>query len=137
MFENINEVAILVSAIFAVALGNIWYSPMLFGNTWAKITGGQPTGNQEDSKELFYTAVKGILVYIVVFFILSKFISTGNENGTISQFGFLCTLIIFLWAHILTPVIWEKKPFSYFLLHAGYFAIALLGGFGIISYWPW
>jgi hypothetical protein len=35
-FNNINWFSVLIASISAFALGSLWYTPVLFGNAWAK-----------------------------------------------------------------------------------------------------
>src|SRR5436190_13178738 len=39
MLSNINFLAATAAALSAFLLGGIWYSPLLFGNTWVKESG--------------------------------------------------------------------------------------------------
>jgi hypothetical protein len=138
MFENVNEVAVIVSAILAVAVGNVWYSPMLFGTHWIKSLGGNGSFvGDNDTKQLSLAVLKGVGTNIIIFFVLAKLIALHKDLEMESLYGFVGLLLVFLWAHLLTPVIWEKKQLPYFFVHAGYFTIVLLIGLGIITKWPW
>lgn len=135
MFENINEIAVIVSAILAVAIGSIWYSSLLFGKMWTRSIG--TLTNSESEKGLLIATTKSFFVYVVTFFILGKFIIITRNIEEISLFGLILMLLVFVWAHLLTPVIWEKKPISYFLVHAGYITTVILVSLAVLSYWPW
>ncbi|NEW07929.1 DUF1761 domain-containing protein [Paenibacillus sp. SYP-B3998] len=36
-FSEVNYLAVLIATIITMFLGFLWYSPLLFGNTWAKL----------------------------------------------------------------------------------------------------
>ena len=35
----VNYLAVLVAAIVSMVIGGLWYSPLLFGNVWMKLSG--------------------------------------------------------------------------------------------------
>jgi hypothetical protein len=136
MFEGINEIAILVSAILAVAVGNIWYSPLVFGNVWMRAVGIRPGEDVFPKDKVVGAVLKGVCVQ-VVFFLTLAFLMQGINASvyTLSEVAGILTLIIALQA--LSTVIWEQKPFMYFLVNAGYVGVIILGGLAVITYWPW
>lgn len=136
MFENVNEVAVIVSAVLAIAVGNVWYSSMLFGKQWVRSLGGGQMVGDNDS-HLTTAVLKALLVYIVVFFVLAKYIAFSYEVESFTIPHLFLPLFVLVWAHMLIPVIWEKKPMAYFWVHAGYFTLVLLIGLGVLMYWPW
>ena len=137
MFENINEVSVIVSAVLAVAVGNIWYSSMLFGKHWRASLGSSLQPMDDNDTDITKAVTKALLTHTVVFFVLAHLIVLSREASSVSLFGFISLLLIFLWGHLLTPVIWEKRPFSYVLIHAGYFTLVIFIGVGVITKWPW
>jgi hypothetical protein len=36
---EINYLAVLVAALVSMVIGGLWYSPLLFGNIWMKLSG--------------------------------------------------------------------------------------------------
>ena len=41
-FHGINIWAVLVSIVAMMVIGALWYSPVLFGNTWLRLIGKKP-----------------------------------------------------------------------------------------------
>ena len=135
MFEQVNELAVLVSAILAVAVGSIWYSPLLFGPLWMK-TIGQEIEAELSKREMILASIKSIIAQAIFFFVVTQFIQISTTASiSLATVGGL--LLAFLSVSTLSLAIWEKRPISYVFVHAGYNAIVIFGGIGIIAYWPW
>lgn len=136
MFENINEVSVLVAAIVAAAVGSIWYSPLLFGSVWMKSIGLTLEEGELPKKEMMTAAVKGVCVQIIFFFIVAEYIAVSEVyNFSLMKMGL--SLIILASVYLLQSVIWERRTMAYFLIQIGYVTLSLLGGIAIIAYWPW
>jgi len=136
MFESINEVAVLVSTILAIAVGSIWYSPLLFGKPWMRAVGI----TEEDVEISKYKMPKLIAIStitsLVALLVVSQFINISDES-TKSIMYIAMLLITLFGAFTVSSVIWEKKPISYWLINLGYMAVVVFGGVAVIGYWPW
>jgi VIT1/CCC1 family predicted Fe2+/Mn2+ transporter len=136
MFENVNELAVLVSAMLSVAIGSIWYSPLLFGKSWMRLAGLTVEDEDIPVKEASILAGKGVVIQSVFFYIIAQFISL-SKAGTLPLATLGVFILILLLSYMMSVVVWERKLFSYFLIHAGYGALAVATGIGIIAFWPW
>ncbi|MCF7816222.1 MAG: DUF1761 domain-containing protein [Candidatus Pacebacteria bacterium] len=136
MFEQVNEVAVLVTAILSSAIGSIWYSPLVFGSAWmrsADLTMGLDGISQ---KGLIRSVGKTIVVQSIFFFVIALFFSEQQNAGmSLLAVGFFLTLL--LSSVVAGSVIWEKHSMTYFFIHIGYIAISVFGGITILSFWPW
>ncbi|MFZ2253046.1 MAG: DUF1761 domain-containing protein [Minisyncoccia bacterium] len=136
MFENINELSVLVAAVVAAAVGSIWYSPLLFGTVWMKSIGFTMEEGEMPKREMMIASAKGVLAQIVFFFIIAGYISLC-EGKDISLVTLGVSLTVLSGVFMIQSVIWERRPLAYFLVQIGYVALALFGGIAIIAYWPW
>ena len=135
MFTDVTVLPILVSAILAVAVGSIWYSPLLFGSIWMKSV-GISMENGVGEREMIVRAIQGVLAQSIFFFVLSQFILNSQSGGmSLTKIGVLLTAFII--AGIINAIILEKKSVAYLLINAGYSAIIIFGGIGVIAFWPW
>lgn len=136
MFENINELSVLVSALVVAAIGSIWYSPLFFGIPWMKATGLSFENKEIPLKPMVAAIAKGVVAHTLFFFIIAQFVSISRD-AAISLLTIGILLSALFGAQLLGPVIWEKKPLSYFFIQAGYVTLSIFVGLGIIAYWPW
>lgn len=135
IFASINEIAVLVSAILAVAVEHIWYSSLLFGDVWRK-SAGLP---QEEEIESIWYILRDSCFRITAFFALYTCVALLLHDVSMSGKTTVTVMSIFLFAcmSFVTFVLREQRSTVYFFIHAGYLAISIFGGIGIIMFWPW
>lgn len=136
MVTGINEFSILVTALLSVAVGSIWYSPLLFGEAWMRAIGFSSGDVELPRPRVIRLVAAGILGNIVFFFVLARFINLAGQAG-VSLWSFGTLLIALISALLVCLVLWEKRPLSYFAIHIGYAALIIYGGITVIAYWPW
>ena len=132
MFTGIHELSVFVSAVLSVAIGSIWYSPLLFGKSWMRSAGLTLEDEELTSMEAFLLTVKGVLLQTVFFFAVAVLMTQAESLVTLGTL-----LSVLLVSFMVSAVVWERRPLSYLLIHAGYGILALAVGIGIIAYWPW
>lgn len=136
MFAQVNEVAVLVAAILAIAVGSIWYSPLLFGSMWMRATGLTPANLDMPQRQMVIALLSALFANLVFLLAVAKFIDIARAaERSIWEVGLLILVVIS--AAISSSVIWEKRPISYLIINSGYTAIVVFGGFAVISLWPW
>ena len=136
MFENIHEISVLVSAILAMAVGSIWYSPLLFGEHWMRAAGLTEADLESSKEKMPKLLLGGFIANLLLMFIIAQFIELAQAAG--KQLAAPASyLVLFLLAVMASAVIWEKKPLSYLLINVGYAVVVVFGGMTVIWFWPW
>jgi hypothetical protein len=135
MFENINEPAVVVASLLAVAIGSIWYSPLVFGAAWMRAN-GLHTEDDAKKRAAVIQVIEGICAQIVFFFVIAALVPLTTK-GFIAMSTLGTLLVLLIASHMLALAILEKKPLSYILINIGYTAISVFGGLAVITYWPW
>lgn len=137
---EINYWIILLVGFVSVALGAIWYSPKGFGKTWMAAVGitpeqaaeGMKKGMKGMSKELSINFLISLVgAYVMAHFVQIAQVVTfwqGVQLGFWIWFGFLVPSLI-------NPLLWEKKPWNYFVVNAGYYLVLLMLSGGIFAEW--
>jgi Protein of unknown function (DUF1761) len=134
--SNVNEIAILVSALLALAVGSIWYSPLVFGKLWQKAA-GLTDADLELSPSAFLRSLSvAFISNIVVLSVIAHLIRFADTYA-ISGMRLMIGAIILLGASVASMVVWEKRSLMYFIIHVGYAALVVILGFVILTYWPW
>ncbi|MSQ45648.1 MAG: DUF1761 domain-containing protein [Ignavibacteria bacterium] len=89
---QINFIAVLVSAFLNLAIGMIWYSPILFGKKWAEWTEFKIDPEKPINPMPLY--LQSFLATILTYFVLAHFVefthSVTFQNG--ANTGFWCWL---------------------------------------------
>jgi len=127
IFNGINLVAVLVAALAAFGLGSLWYSPLLFGKQWMKLSGvKQGIFNKEKQKGMALRFAVGFISWIVMSFVLAYAVQhqaiTGIKEAIILSLwiwvGFIATIT-------LGTILWDNKPVKLYLLNNAYNCLAV------------
>ncbi len=112
--EIINYWALIGATLFAFILGAIWYSPLMFGNSWMKIMGSDTYTKEELNKlqkEMGKFYVLQLFLTSLTMFILYQNIKYfGSEKGV--------WFALFMWLGYVMPtqiagVIWGSTNKKY------------------------
>ena len=138
-FMSVNLWSVLVAAIATMAIGFLWYSPILFARPWMVLMGYDP-----DDKAKLGEMQKGagklygisFVASLVAAFVLSKIIFGlainsalyGLKVGFAVWLGFVATVQ-------LTDSLFSKKPAKLFLINTGYQLVCYLAMGAMIGAW--
>lgn len=134
----VNWIAILAAAVVQMIIGYVWYSPMLFGNTWMKLSGIKPPAKLDDAakkammKSMFWMFVGTI----VTAFVLSGFIGYAGAKGILEGafIGFMAWLGFMLTSHA-GMVLFDRKPVQLYLLNVGHMLFGMVLAGAVLGYW--
>lgn len=134
----VNYLSVLVSAIASMAIGFVWYSPVLFGKSWMKLSKIDPKKMAAANKNMAGTYSLSFVAALVTAVILSVFLdyalaSTVMEAAIVGLFAWLG----FVATTLLTGVLFEGKPWNLFLINSGYQLASILAMSVILVMWPW
>ena len=126
----VNYIALLVATVVSYAMGMLWYSPILFGKTWMRLT------KVRSMKITLWIFIGGILsafvlCYVLAFVIQFSGVQTfidGALIGVLLWLGFVATLS-------LEKVLHEKTPWELYWINTIYHLIAMFVSGGILAIW--
>lgn len=136
MFEqNINYLAVLVAAIINMALGSVWYGPLL-GKQWMKLTGRTKESMEKEKGGMPKVMGGMVLLALVQALVLAAFVGyagavtvlTGAVVGFWAWLGF-----VFVTA--MQDVLFEKKNSNLAGINIAYNLIALLINGAVLAVW--
>ncbi len=132
----INYWAVIVAAVVMYALGALWYS-VLFGKAWARA--GKMTKEMMEAAQKKGMAWRYVLMLVGSFltaYILAHFIQyTGSMQFTDGMVGGFWIWLGFYVPVLSGQVLWEGKPFAYYLINVTYYLVGLLLMGGILAAW--
>jgi len=135
---SINYIAVLVAAVVNMIIGALWYSPVLFGNLWMRLSGmDKKSIGKSKQKGMGKLYAAAFISTFVMAFVLAHFIdytesstvSDGMQAGFWIWLGFIATVS-------LGGVLWEKKPIKVWVLNNAYNLFGLLVMGSILAVWP-
>ena len=127
---DINYLAVVAGIIINMALGALWYSPILFANPWMAAT-GITKEYIDEHKDLQYRGY-GVSIVASIVFVLglaalveatgAADLAEGLALGLIAGVGFIATTQAANYA-------FENRPLKHYLINIGYSIV----GFAIIG----
>ena len=136
----INPWAVLVAGIISMGIGMFWYSPLAFGKSWMTILGITPEQMAEAKKK----GCKGMAKSMIIGFVSALITSTGiavliSITGpfTLGQASLIALFVWFSFMAVLhvDTVIWEGRPWKFFLINAGYRLVNTLVITAMLYFW--
>ena len=125
----INIWAVLVAALAYMIIGMVWYSPLLFGNTWLKLMNKTPKEVKQMRKGAGKAFAFSILIALVLSYVLAQSflllqdIVLTFRDGIVVAFwlwlGFIATTQ-------LNSVLYEQKPFKMYLINVGCLLVSVV-----------
>src|SRR5438445_12383201 len=93
---NVNLLAVLVAAVLTIALGAVWYSPVLFAKQWMHAHGYTPEKVEEMKRRGVVRAYAvSFLCYLVMAYVVGLLVSYTQATGVVpgGGLGFLGRLV--------------------------------------------
>jgi len=134
--SEVNYLSILVAAIIANFLGFLWYSPILFGNPWMKLTGLTKEKMEKNKQNMPKMFAVGFLTSLIMSYVLANFLNLleagmlvdGLKVGLWAWLGFVATTMI-------SGVLYENKSWTLYAINSGYQLVSLLVMGGLLAVW--
>jgi polyferredoxin len=128
---ELNFVSILIAIIFNQGFGALWYSPVLFGNSWADLVGIKQ--DEIDKKSATRAFILALIFAVVVYFIISFVIMLASIDSWLwgALTGLLISLIVAL--QLATNYAYEDRSIKLYLINAFYPIICYTAGGAVIG----
>lgn len=128
-----NYWAIAVSSVVSFIFGWLWYSPILFGKVWQKLS----KKKMGAGKSFAFLMISNFIGVIITVQTIEYLVVSLGANTLIDalNIGFWPWLGFFAFATLLGDYLWEGKPFKVYLIAAGYWLINLEIISLILTFW--
>lgn len=135
---EVNLLAVFVAAVVNMIIGALWYSPLLFGKLWMRLSGintkkiNAMKKEGKVSKSYFWAFVATLVTsYVLAHFVRYVTATTFADGAQLA----LWTWLGFMAPLLLNDVLWGGKSFKLFLLNAAHHLVALVVAAGILAVW--
>jgi hypothetical protein len=90
--QNINVLAVVLAFVINMAVGSLWYSPIILGETWMKLKGLKQQDLQNAGNAMALSAVGGFIAMVVLAYV----VSWSQADNLIEGFliGFIMSLAV-------------------------------------------
>ncbi|OGY59311.1 MAG: hypothetical protein A3F24_00160 [Candidatus Colwellbacteria bacterium RIFCSPHIGHO2_12_FULL_44_17] len=148
MTVDINYLAVLALGVAAMVIGSLWYSPILFGKPWMKLTGltdekmADPpslklrTGEGEEKKGVAGAYIGMFIAALLTAYVMAHFVSLLGIVDFMGAFQ----LAVWSWlgftaATTAGDYLFLKKPFTLYLINVGYYLPISIVMATILTFW--
>ena len=138
-FLGVTLWAVLVSALATMVVGFVWYSPVLFANSWMKLMGYDPNDKAkiaEMQKSAGPSYAMSLIASILAAFVLGKLIAVAGFVTAID--GLKIGLVV--WLGFVTTVQFTNALFSHqrnklYMINTGYQLVCYVVMGAILGAW--
>src|SRR5271154_2671883 len=125
--NQVTFLPILFAGIANVIIGMIWYNPRVFGGIWMRMTSITPEQAERGKRRMPLYAFIGLLASMLIAYVMNYFgIAWGVYDwATALQLAFWCW-IGFVAPVLLSTVLWERKPFRFYLINVSYWLVSFM-----------
>ena len=129
--QDINYWAVLVAAVINMVVGATWYSPMVFGKAWAKLSGQKMEDMKATPSYVVTTVAALVQAWLLAVLVHSLGLITamhGLTLGLLVWAGFVATTS-------LGDTVFGDRPFKLWQLNNGYYLVVLVINSIVLSVW--
>ena len=136
---GINIVPVFAAALATMALGFLWYSPLLFAKPWMILMGYDPNDKaklDEMRKGAGKTYALSFVASLVSAFVLAKIIDVTTVNTAL--YGMKIAFAVwlgFVTTVQLTGALFSQQPTKLYLINTGYQLVCFLAMGAILAVW--
>jgi len=130
---DINWWTVIVAAVVNMVVGATWYSPGLFGNTWAKLVNRSLKDMQGQGGGGYFVTAAAALIQAIILLHFVRFSGAGTVWEGV-QVGFWLWLG-FVGITSAVNTIYAGRPWKLWKIDAGYFLVVLIINSAIIAVW--
>jgi hypothetical protein len=132
----IDLISVIAASVVGMIIGMSWYSTMLFGKEWMKLSGITPAKAKQSKKKgmgksIGLGFIAGIVMaYVIAYFIDVLAITTYYEAAAVAAMAWLG----FIATSMLNSVLWEGKPTKLYLINISHQLVSTVAMSAVIVY---
>lgn len=131
MEVSVNYLAVLVAGVVSMAVGFVWYSPILFAKPWMKEKGYTAEGLKKAQKEMGPMYALSFVLGLVMAYVLSHVMTMAQAYFDYSMLSTGLTSAFWMWLGFVMPVqvtaqIFGEKKWKLFGIDTGYQLVSLV-----------
>lgn len=135
IITSVNWWAVIAATVVNMVLGSLWYSRMLFGTAWMKLSGVDPQKATAGRNRAYFLM---LVTAFITAFLLAVFVGTigaatameGALIGFLLWLGFVATTMS-------ASVLFEGRPVALYAINASYHLVAFVFMGWLFAMWPY
>lgn len=135
-FPVVHEVAIFGTTCVVLALATLWYSPLLFGALWVRVSATAGVVFDETAAGFWQQLATAFVVYLLQVAALAWLLAYAPVWG-IAPVVLVGVLVGVVALATVPPVLYENRPWQYYVIHTSFTVVSLVVASVLIWFWPW
>jgi hypothetical protein len=130
---EINYLAVVAAALSAFIVGGLWYSPLLFHQSWMRANGLSEADLEKGGEARVFGGA--FVLSLIMAFNLAAFLAApdttlawGATAGALAGVGWVAL-------GIAVVALFERRPLAYVLINGGYWSVAMTIMGAILGVW--
>jgi Protein of unknown function (DUF1761) len=130
---DINYLAVIAAALSTFVIGGLWYSPLLFQQSWMRANGWSAADPKTGGEARIFGGA--FVLSLIIAFNLAAFlagpdttIAWGATAGALAGVGWVAL-------GIAVVALFERRPLAYVLINGGYWSVAFTVMGAILGAW--
>lgn len=124
---QIHWMRVLVAAVAAMGIGSVWYSPLMFAKTWAKLSGIDCSKMKAGKKGMVLSYASTFVVCLLMAVAIHILLEELGVRSVLGSMKLAALLWLGFVASVMSgSVIWEKKPVALYLINAGHYLVTIV-----------
>lgn len=123
----LSALPLVAAAAAAVAIGYLWYHPRVCGAAWMRFSGMTPEMAERGARHRHLYMLGGFIAALVVASAMRTLLLDLQISDIAGAARFGAAIFVGFAAPLtFGSVLWEHRPFTLYLLNAGYWLLALV-----------
>jgi hypothetical protein len=132
MDVQVNYIAILLASVVSMAVGFLWYSPVMFAKSWMKLMGYTAESMEKAKKSMGKMYTLSFVASLVTAYVLAHVMVLSENYFHYSSLVTGLSSAFWMWLGFVAPVqmtdvLFGGKKWDLFVINTGYQLVALLG----------
>lgn len=129
---EVNFVALLLAAVVSMAIGFVWYSPVMFARRWMKLSGYTAEGLKKDQKEMGKWYGLSFVLALVTAYVLNHVMVLSENFFHYPMIQTGLSTAFWMWLGFVMPVqmtgviFGKEKNMELFAINTGYQLVSML-----------
>lgn len=136
---TVNYLAVLIAAVASMALGFLWYSPMVLGKPWMKLKGLSAESMKANQKKMGKYYALSFVLALIMAYVLTHVMAFSMNFYHYSPIQTGLTSAFWIWFGFVMPVqatatIFGNKNWQLLAIDSGYQLVSLLAMGLVLGY---
>jgi len=128
---RLNHLAVLTCAFIAFVIGGLWYSPLLFGDAYARLRASGVAAVTVSAPEMVAEFVRWLVITYVLAYLVAR-LGIADLGGAVV---FALTMWVLIYTALAGAVLHEGAPWRVYAIHAGDGLVKILVIAAVLVLW--